>query len=196
MINKSENEDDYDAICFAYGLCSNATAGLYAQKTKLIIPKAHDCITLLLGDRDKYNKLFSKYNGGAYWFSKGWLTNDILEMPSPKHFEMIYNKYSKIYDEECAEYIIESSKEWAKMYNSVVFIDWRELNNKSEKKETLQIADVLNLNYAQEDGKSDLLRKLIEGEWDSRNFLIVPPGNYILPSYDDEILTFSKDNLV
>jgi len=38
--------DDFDAITLGYGLCSNAVAGLSAGRHRLVIPRAHDCITL------------------------------------------------------------------------------------------------------------------------------------------------------
>ena len=37
--------DAFDAILLGYGLCSNAVTGICAHKHRLVIPKAHDCIT-------------------------------------------------------------------------------------------------------------------------------------------------------
>lgn len=39
--------NDFDAILLGYGLCSNATVGLHSNKYPLVVPRAHDCITLL-----------------------------------------------------------------------------------------------------------------------------------------------------
>ena len=55
--------NDIDAILIAYGLCSNATAGIRSSKYKLVIPKAHDCSTLLMGSKEAYCKFFAE-NGG------------------------------------------------------------------------------------------------------------------------------------
>src|SRR5215831_9487195 len=41
----------YDAIILGYGLCSNLVAGLSTPHTPLVIPRAHDCITLFLGSK-------------------------------------------------------------------------------------------------------------------------------------------------
>ena len=38
---------DFDAILLGYGLCSNAVTGICAKKHRLVIPKAHDCITYI-----------------------------------------------------------------------------------------------------------------------------------------------------
>jgi hypothetical protein len=43
----------YDAILLGYALCGRGTEGLRAGKTKLVLPRAHDCIGLLMGDRHR-----------------------------------------------------------------------------------------------------------------------------------------------
>ena len=62
----------YQFILLGYGLCGGGTAGLQARQTPLVIPRAHDCITLLLGSRDRYRDYFSSH-GGVYFASTGWL---------------------------------------------------------------------------------------------------------------------------
>jgi len=37
-----------------------------------VVPRAHDCITLLLGSKERYAKLFGE-RPGTYWYSAGWL---------------------------------------------------------------------------------------------------------------------------
>src|SRR3972149_4695128 len=44
----------HDAGVLAYGLCGGATAGLRAGSVPLVVPRAHDCITLFLGSRARY----------------------------------------------------------------------------------------------------------------------------------------------
>ena len=43
----------YEAILFGYALCGNGLLGLTAFTVPLVIPRAHDCITLLLGSRQQ-----------------------------------------------------------------------------------------------------------------------------------------------
>src|SRR5690348_278494 len=38
----------FDAIVLGYGLCSRGTEGVTTRRAKLVLPRAHDCITLLL----------------------------------------------------------------------------------------------------------------------------------------------------
>ena len=44
----------YDAIVLVYGLCNNGIVGLVARDTRVVMARAHDCITLLMGDRQRY----------------------------------------------------------------------------------------------------------------------------------------------
>ncbi len=62
----------FDCILLTYGLCSRGTAELMARDTPLVIPRAHDCITLLLGSRARYENEFQQHPG-TYYYSTGWI---------------------------------------------------------------------------------------------------------------------------
>lgn len=55
------DESGYDAIIFGYGLCGRGTEGLRAGKTPLVLPRAHDCIGLLMGSRQTYQAYFENH---------------------------------------------------------------------------------------------------------------------------------------
>jgi hypothetical protein len=73
----------YDASLLGYGLCSNGIAGLSA-KIPIVVPRGHDCITLLLGSREKYREYFNSHRG-VYWYSSGWIETD--KMPGRERYE-------------------------------------------------------------------------------------------------------------
>src|SRR5215813_2293406 len=62
----------YDAIVLGYALCSRILVGLKPSQTRLIIPRAHDCITFFLGSRERYHKCFSEHPG-TYYYTSGWV---------------------------------------------------------------------------------------------------------------------------
>ena len=62
----------YDAVVLAYGLCGGATAGLRAGAIPLVVPRAHDCITLFLGSRSRYDAEFVGHPG-TYWYVQDYL---------------------------------------------------------------------------------------------------------------------------
>ena len=47
--------EKYEAILLAYGLCNNGIRNLRSD-LPLVVPRAHDCITLLMGSKEDYLK--------------------------------------------------------------------------------------------------------------------------------------------
>ena len=66
--------EGYDAILLGYALCGRGTEGLRAGKTQIVLPRAHDCIGLLMGSRSRYQTYFDTHPG-VYFRSPGWLEN-------------------------------------------------------------------------------------------------------------------------
>jgi hypothetical protein len=79
-IEKANNEElvyrkrieHYDYIFLAFGLCDNSIVGLKSSRIPLAVPRAHDCITLILGSKERYSTLFREASG-TYWYSRGWI---------------------------------------------------------------------------------------------------------------------------
>jgi len=64
--------EKYDAIALGYGLCGNGRAGLEARSVPLVLPRPHDCITLLMGSRTEFERYFQDHPG-VYYRSTGWV---------------------------------------------------------------------------------------------------------------------------
>src|SRR5579864_2967512 len=62
----------YDALLLAYGLCGRGTEGLRARSMPLVLPRVHDCIGILMGNRQKYQEYFEDHPG-VYYRSPGWI---------------------------------------------------------------------------------------------------------------------------
>ena len=198
-IDKIDNEDDwysytnkhydkrdsFDAILLGYALCSNGIVGLSSKKYPLVVPKAHDCIALLLGSKEKYKEYFDTHKG-IYWYSGGWL--DQTPMPGKERFEMIRQQYVEKYGEENADYLMEMEQNWMNEYERCTFIDWPQFNNVAYKEYTKSCADYLKWQYDEIMGSSDLLENFIEGNWDDNRFIVVPPGKTIAPSYNEDVI--------
>jgi Protein of unknown function (DUF1638) len=56
-IDKTKS-DDFDAILLAYGLCGNSLVEIRSDHLPLVLPKAHDCCTILLGSRKKKTGIY------------------------------------------------------------------------------------------------------------------------------------------
>lgn len=187
----SSSSIKYQAIVLVYGLCSNGTMGVTARDIPLVIPKAHDCITLFLGSKERYEKEFSK-NPGTYYFTTGWVERGMEAVDrSPASgygLGKTYEEYVEKYGEENAKYLFELERSWLIRYNQAVYIDMRLPISFSYEEEVRQEAERRGWSYRKIDGDMKLILDAINGSWSHNNFLIVPPGYSIQPSYDMNIL--------
>ncbi|MGE5583108.1 MAG: DUF1638 domain-containing protein [Bacillota bacterium] len=181
----------YDAILLGFGLCEKATAGVYARSIPLVIPRAHDCVTLLLGSKDRYQQLF-KEKPGNYWYSCGW--NDRMLQPGPEREEQLRRIYLEKYGAENAEFLMETEREWQKNYHQATFIRWDLPEADRHREYAQKCAAYLNWQYEEASGDTSLLRDFLNGDWDEERFLIVKPGEEIVPSYDEHIINSVKRN--
>ena len=162
----------YDASLLGYGLCSNAIIGLSA-KIPVIIPRGHDCITLLLGSKERYQQYFDSHRG-VYWYSTGWIESD--RQPSKQRYEEILKIYTEKYGAENAEYLMRTEQDWIKEYAWATFVDWGFEGAKEQKQYTKNCAEFLKLQYDELKGDPTLMRHMVDGRWNDDEFLVHKPG--------------------
>lgn len=186
---------DYDAILLGYGLCSNGIAGIKANRNKLVLIRSHDCITHLIGSKEKYREYFDKHPG-TYWYSPGWI-EDHLE-PGKERYEQTRRKYIDEFGEENADYLMQLEQDWFNKYTNAAYVGFNIGNNDRFKKYTKECADWLNWKYDEVKGNPDLLINFLNGNWDDRDkYLVVEPGFMIQPSYDNSIIKAVKiENII
>lgn len=165
----------YDASLLGYGLCSNGIVGLSAE-IPIVVPRGHDCITLLLGSKDKYQEYFDSHRG-VYWYSPGWIESD--EQPSKERYEKLLKEYKEKYGDDNAQYLMEVEQNWIKEYSWATFIDWGLTDSSEYKNYTKRCAEYLHWNYDELKGSPALMQKLIDGDWHESEFLVVKPGQII-----------------
>ena len=165
----------YDASVLGYGLCSNGIVGLGAE-IPFVVPHAHDCITLLLGSRKKYQQHFDEHSR-TYWYSPGWI--DAGNQPGKQRYERTVKEYEQKYGKNKAQYLMGIEQEWINQYNCAAYIDWGFDDSEKYKKYTKQCAEFLGWNYKEVKGSSSLIQKLLDGDWNESEFLMVKPGQRI-----------------
>ena len=165
----------YDASLLGYGLCSNGILGLCAE-IPIVVPRGHDCITLLLGSKEKYREYFDSHHG-VYWYSSGWIETNT--QPGKERYDRMLKEYSDKYGEDNAEYLMQTEQNWMKQYEWAAYIDWGLAGSKREKEFTKACAEFLGWNYDEIEGDSGLMQRLVDGRWDEADFLIVQPGQRI-----------------
>ena len=101
-----------------------------------------------------------------------------------------YEDYVNIYGEESARYLWETlHKNVVDNNKDIVFIDIPELSHLGFFEKAKEWAEINNKNFIYRQGSISLIRKLLIGEWNREEFLIVKPGEKIDPVYDwDKII--------
>ena len=118
----------HDAILLLYGICGNSVVGLQARATPLIIPRAHDCCTILLGSRTAFKTHFQD-NPSMPFSSAGYIERGeyFLRMEDGEHkvhYGDQYAAYVEQYGKENAKFIMESMHPpHPELGNRAVFID-------------------------------------------------------------------------
>jgi hypothetical protein len=183
--NDLEN-NDLDAILIGYGLCSNALVGLKSKKYPVVIARAHDCITLLMGNKEKYAE-YSRLNSGSFYYTQGWfdlrpkIETELLERKRAEYM-------AKYEDEDTVEYLMSIEKEMYKSYSRLTYIEWKELQDKNIEIEAKNIADEKGWEFVTYYGNASLLENMLWGRWNDREFLVVQPGYTIAASWDETII--------
>jgi hypothetical protein len=182
-----------DAICLGYALCGNATAGLVARNLPLVIPRAHDCITLYLGSRARYSEEFSSHPG-TYYYAMDYIeradkrgTAVPLGTTNDARRKEVYEEYVQKYGKDNADYLLEVMGGWTAHYNRAAFIDLGIGDASAIEAKAHEEATSKGWTFDKLAGDLILMRKLTRGEWDD-DFLVVPPGGELMVTYDHNII--------
>ncbi|MFH0921865.1 MAG: DUF1638 domain-containing protein [Fibrobacterota bacterium] len=177
--------ENADAVLLGYGLCSNGLVGIRARKKRLVIARAHDCITFLLGSKERYREYFDTHPG-TYWYSPGWIETGT--QPGRTRCEQLLKEYAEKYGEENAQYLMEMEQAWIKNYSNAAYVDLGLGDSAAHKAFTKECAAWLGWRYDELAGDPVLLLDFMEGNWDSADFLIVEPGEAAAASNDAEVV--------
>lgn len=191
-IDEAESSSrQYEAILLGYGLCGNSTLNLTARKTRLVIPRAHDCCTLFLGSRQRFREHFADapstpFSAAGYMERDGAYTRE-SSLSSATGLYATLEEYVARYGEENGRYIFETlyGSMKAAEGKQMVFIDLPETRHLNYLERCRLLAQQEGKELVVLEGSGRLLRKLVFGEWDEE-FLVVEPGQRIAGVYDWE----------
>ncbi len=187
----------YDAILLAYGLCGAATAGLRAGSAPLVVPRAHDCITLFLGSRDRYTAEFTGHPG-TYWYVQDFVERSDdggafagMGAVSDAAARATYEEYVAKYGEDNAAYLMEALGGWRSHYDRAAFVDMAVADPGAVAAvESSARDDAERRGWAFEKlaGELILVRRLVDGDWGPEDFLVLQPGERLAMSYDEAVI--------
>jgi hypothetical protein len=183
----------YDAIVMAYGVCGQTTVGLAARDIPIVIPRAHDCITLFLGDRRRYQGQFENCPG-TYWYALDYVerkdgTGTTLSLGSGADTDIrsVYDEYVAKYGVDNADYLMEVMGAWQSHYQRAVFIDMGVGDGSAVETETRSEASRRGWTFEHLAGDLILVRRLLAGDW-KEDFVVLEPGQQIAMTYDDQVI--------
>jgi hypothetical protein len=190
------DECRYDAILLGYALCGRGTEGLRAGKTQIVIPRAHDCIGLLMGSRLSYKTYFDSHPG-VYFRSPGWVEfqtpGQALEPAYPSAQDKIGERRSleelvAQYGEENGNYLFEQFRAFRQNYTGLTYISTGVESEENFRTLARAEAEKCGWNFDVVQGSLTLMERLVSGDWDEADFLVVPPGATVLATMNESIM--------
>ncbi len=162
-------------VVLGYGLCGNGLNGIKAGRHTLLVPRADDCIAILLGSRQAYMREFEA-TPGTYYLSKGWLE-------SGSHPLKEYQEYVDKYGEEDAAWIMDQQYQH---YERLVLVTHSEADMAKYRPQAQAVAAYCQqwgMRYEEILGSDAYVRRLVEIAADPEQaddeFVVISPGGEI-----------------
>jgi len=190
----SSGSRHYDAILLLFGLCGNATVGLRARNVPLVMPRAHDCATILLGSREAFQKNFGEnpsqgFSSNGYMDRGEYFLRQADEGGGLAVGEDPYAELVRQYGEENARYVWETLHPEKAGSDQAVFIRVPGIDDVAQAERFRSQAAAAGKQCRELTGDMRLVAALVNGHWSPTEFLVVPPGYETFGVYDwDEII--------
>lgn len=175
-IGELETDPAVEAIVLVYGLCGNGLVGVRAGRCPLVLPRAHDCISVMLGGPARH-EAFQREHPDTYFYSPGWIRGK--RVPGPDREKHLRELYGERYgdDEELIDDLVEVDRETFARHSCAAYVDLT--GDARAESYCRECAQHLGWKFRRLEGDPTLLRDLLAGSWDEERFLVVPPGQRI-----------------
>ncbi|HZK24655.1 MAG TPA: DUF1638 domain-containing protein [Oscillospiraceae bacterium] len=168
LLNRVANVDQ---VLLVMGYCGNAVLDLEARDYRLLIPRADDCLTMLLGSQKR--RLEVQNEKQTYFFSPGWLDHfEDLEKDMVQGRARMEQRYGK----EKARKLF---REMFKHYRRAGLIDTGTFELDELLVKAQQRAAEMELDCEVIPGTMSYLEKFLAGPWEKKDFIILQPGEKV-----------------
>lgn len=187
------SHEDYDYIVIGVGLCGNATADICARNIPLVIPKAHDCNTFLLGSREKFQEFIDEEPGTIFYHFGQVERSDIAKidaLPRSTGLGRDLSEYIEKYGEENAIYLKNIEYNWTHSHSRAAYLFPEIPSHLRDRKEAevREYVKQFNWKVVKLLENKVFFSRLLGGNWDEEFFLVVEPGKHIVPSNNEAVL--------
>jgi len=185
------SESECDAVLMGYALCGNGLHGLRARKVPVVLPRAHDCIALLMGSHKVYAEYFSSHPG-TYYRSTGWLErgqglDQTVRMKTG--VTLALDDLIAKYGDDNGRYLFEEMNRYRENYSRLTYIETGlEPDSRFEDAARAE-AGQRGWEFEKFRGSLRIFQALVSGEWPEEDFLVVPPGHRVVARYDERIIS-------
>lgn len=186
--------DSCDAVLIGYGLCNRGLTGLRADAVPLVVPRAYDCFTLLLGGLKPYRAYFDTHPG-VYFRTQGWMENDPAAQGSiraqarrQRSLFRDFDTLARRYGEDNARHIFDTLGNPPGRHTGETFIETGCEPDGRFEEAARDEAAANGRTFEKIAADLSLLRRLVDGPWSDREFLVVSSGQAVAASFDDRVI--------
>jgi len=183
-----------DAVALGYGLCNRGLVGLKAGQVPVVIPRAHDCLGILLGSTKRYLAELDQ-EAGTYFQSAGWIEHlpadrTLRPLAAGSQGGLSASKAELIerYGEDNAEFLLKELGSLTRHYKRLAYIATPVADGQRRECKAAEIAKDQNWKFEKLPGDLGWLQRLVDGEWNEQEFLVLKPGERVALRYDDQLI--------
>lgn len=146
----------YDPIFLGYGLCAQATVGLVAHRSRLVLFRTDDCIGVFLGSSRARREEMER-QPGTYFLTRGYIGDGTGSLFDD------YPRLVRRYGEERARAVME---ELFRHYRRLVLVSLPGSEPSEADRDYARMnAERFGLDYEEKVGSRDLLERMASGRW-------------------------------
>jgi len=103
-----------------------------------------------------------------------------------------YQELVEQYGEDNANYVMEILGNWTQNYTHGLLIDFDFTRHLNLREQVREICRQHGWEYDELEGDMSLLQRLLDGDWDDEDFLVVNPGEIIRATYDERVIDVER----
>ena len=157
----------FQRVLLCYGFCGNSIAGIRAGDFEVILPKADDCLTLLLGSQQR--RLEITKEAGTYFLTRAWIHGD-------RNLLTEYRYAVEKYGEKQGKWIFQTM---FGHYRRLGLLDTGCYPLAEAEQEAQSMAQLLHLSCCTLPASNQRLKDLLTGPWPAEWFLHLSPGELL-----------------